>query len=54
MSSLFCHISIVNDDDFVGILNSRQSMSYNDARATNLCLVKSILHYLQSNNTKDI
>jgi len=54
MSSLFCHISIVNDDDFVGILNSRQSMSYNDARATNLCLVKSILYYLQSNNTKDI
>jgi len=38
----------VDDDDFVGILNSRQPMSYNYACATNLCLVKSFLHHLKS------
>jgi len=48
VSSLFCHLAFVYDDDFVGVLNGREPMSYNEACTTNLCLVQSFLHHLKS------
>jgi len=48
VSSLFRHLAIVYYDDFVGVLNGREPMSYNKACTTNLCLVQSFLHHLKS------
>jgi len=46
MGSLFSHLSIVDHNDFVRVLNSRQSMSNDKTRTTDLRLVQRFLHHL--------
>ena len=52
VSTLFCHGAVVNDDDFVSVLNSWQTMSDNEACTTNLRLIKCLLHHLHSHTHK--
>ena len=52
VSALLHDTTMVNDDDFVGVLNSRQSVSYHQACTSNLRLVKGFLHHLNSKQRK--
>jgi len=52
VSALLHDTTMVNDDDFVGVLNSRQSVSYHQACTSNLRLVKGFLHHLNSKQCK--
>ena len=44
--SLFGHSAVMDDYNEISILNGRQPMSYDDRRATFLCSVQRLLHYL--------